>query len=78
MIGIMKEGMDLIHYIVILGKYICGPVGVKESIPSLIKKSLEIKYETEKYIAFKSNKISQFKTKWEMFKVFNLNIIKSN
>ena len=36
MIGILKEGMDLINYIVILGKTICGPVGVKELIPSLI------------------------------------------
>jgi len=36
------------------------------------KKILEIKYETEKYIAFKANKISQFKKKWGMFEVLNL------
>jgi len=36
---------------------------------------LEIKYETEKYIAFKANKISQFKKKWEMFEVLNLILI---
>ena len=28
MIGILKKGMDLIHYKVNLGKRICGPVGV--------------------------------------------------
>ena len=33
---------------------------------------LEIKYETEKYIAFKTNKIRQFKKEWEMFEVFHL------
>ena len=36
MIGILKEEMDLINYIVILGKHICGPVGVKELILTLI------------------------------------------
>jgi len=36
---------------------------------------LEIKYETEKYIAFKANKISQFKTKWDMFEVLNLTLV---
>ena len=39
------------------------------------KKILEINYETEKCIAFKANKISQFKKKWEMFEVFNFNLI---
>ena len=34
--------------------------------------TLEMKYETEKYIAFKTNKIRQFKKKWEMFEVFHL------
>ena len=42
---------------------------------SLFKTILEIKHETEKYIAFKANKISQFKKKWEMFEVLNLNLI---
>ena len=36
MIGILKEGMDWINYAVILGKHICGPVGVKELILTLI------------------------------------------
>lgn len=32
-------------------------------------------YITEKYIAFKTTKISQFKKKWEMLEVFQLNLI---
>ena len=39
---------------------------------AISKNILEIKYETEKYIAFKTNKIRQFKKKWEMFEVFHL------
>ena len=74
MIGILKEGMDLLNYIVILGKtylWTCRCKGINP-IFNHFKKILEIKYETEKYIAFKTNKIRQFKKKWEMFEVFNL------
>ena len=55
MIGILKEGMDLINYIVILGKiylWTCRCKGINP-IFNHFKKILEIKYETEKYIAFK-------------------------
>ena len=74
MIGILKEGMDLINYIVILGKTYLWTCRCKGIIPIFyhFKKILEIKYETEKYIAFKTNKIRQFKKKWEMFEVFHL------
>ena len=74
MIGILKEGMDLINYIVILGKtylWTCRCKGINP-IFDHFKKILEMKYETEKYIAFKTNKIRQFKKKWEMFEVFHL------
>ena len=69
-----KEGMDLLNYIVILGKtylWTCRCKGINP-IFNHFKNILEIKYETEKYIAFKTNKIRQFKKKWEMFEVFNL------
>ena len=48
-------------------------IGVKELLPALIipKEFCKSKYETEKYIAVKANKISQFKRKWEVFEVFN-------
>jgi len=78
-IGILKEGMDLINYIVILGKtylWTCRCKGINPSF-NHFKKILEIKYETEKYKAFKANKISQFKKKWEMFDVLNLNLIQT-
>ena len=75
-IGILKEGMDLINYIVILGKtylWTCRCKGII-LIFNHFKNILEIKYETEKYIAYKTNtcKICQFKKKWEMFEVFHL------
>jgi len=66
--------MALINYIVILGKtylWNCRCIGINP-IFNHFKKILEIKYETEKYIALKANKISQFKKKWEMFEVLNL------
>jgi len=74
MIGILRDGLDLINYIVILGKtylWTCGCKGINP-IFNHFKRILEIKYETEKYIALKANKISQFKKKWEMFEVLNL------
>ena len=61
-IGILKEGMDLVNYVIIFGKtYLCSGKH-KEIKPSCshFKKILENKYETEKYIAFKSNRIVSF------------------
>jgi len=77
MIGILKEGMDLINCMVILGKtylWTCRCKGINP-IFNHFKKILEITYETEIYIAFKVNKMSQFKKKWEMFEVLNLNLV---
>jgi len=77
MIGILMEGMDLINYIVILDNtylWTCGCKGINPIFNHFMT-ILEIKYETEKYIAFKTNKISQFKKKLEMFEVLNLNLI---
>jgi len=71
MIGILKEGTDLINYIVILGKtylWTCRCKGINPNF-NLFKTILEIKCETEKYIAFKASKISQFKKKWKVFEV---------
>jgi len=79
MIGILKEGVDLINYIEILGKHVCGPVDEKELNPSLIisKNVWKSNMKQENKIAFKANMISQFKKKWEVFEVFNLNLVKS-
>ena len=65
LIGILKEGMDLINYIVILGKTYLWTCRCKGIIPIFnhFKNILEIKYETDKYIAFTTNKIHQFKKK---------------
>ena len=55
-------------------KHICGPVGIKESIPSLIISRKFWKSNVkQKYKAFKTNKIRQFKKNGKS----NLNIIKS-
>ena len=65
-IGILKEGMDLVNYVLILGKsYLrsCRDKAIKPSI-SQFKRILENKYKTEKYIAFKSNRIISFCNKW--------------
>ena len=54
-IGILKEGMDLVYYVIILGKsYLrnCRHKDIKLSI-SRFERILVKKYETEKYIASK-------------------------
>ena len=68
-IGILKEGMDLVNYVIILGKtflWTCRRKGIKPYFDHF-KKILELKYETEKYIAFNTHKISWFNKKWKVF-----------
>ena len=68
-IGILKEGMDLVNYVTILGKsylWNCRHKDIKPSI-SHFQKILEKKYETEKYIAYKSNRIISFRDKWKSY-----------
>ena len=75
----------MISYIVILGKTYLWTCRCKGIIPIFnhFKNILEIKYETEKYIAFKTNKIRQFKKEmgdvWGFFiwSKFNLIVIES-
>ena len=67
-IGILKEGMDLVNYVIILGKsylWSCRHKKIKPSI-SHFERILEKKYETEKYIAFKSNR-TIFCDKWKSY-----------
>ena len=67
--GILKEGMDLVNYVIILGKtylWSCRHQNIKPS-GSHFKKILENKYETEKYLAFKSNRIVSFRNKWKNY-----------
>ena len=66
--------MDLINYIIILGKtyrWTCRRKGIKPNFEHF-KNILELKYETEKYIAFKTHKreISWFNKKWKVFEAF--------
>ena len=68
-IGTLKEGMDLVNYVIILGKtylWSCRHQEIKPSC-SHFKKILENRYETEKYIAFQSNRIVSFHNKWKAF-----------
>ena len=68
-IGILKEAMDLVNYVIILGKsyfWNCRCKDIKPSI-SHFERILEKKYETEKYIAYKSNRIISFRDKWKPY-----------
>ena len=69
MIGILKEGMDLVNYVVILGKTYLWSCRRKEIKPSgsHSRKILENKYETEKQIALKSNRMVIFRNKWKTY-----------
>ena len=54
-IGILKEGMDLVNYITILG-WRCRRKGIKPpAADNHFRKILENEYETEQQIALKSN-----------------------
>ena len=68
-IGFLKEEMDLVNYIIILGKNFLWTCRCKNIKPSFIhfKRSLLDKYETEKYIAFKQTKMNMFNKKWKPF-----------
>ena len=68
-IGILKEGMDLVNFVIILGKNLFMGLQHKQIKPSgsHFKKILENKYETEKYLAFKSNRIVSFRNKWKNY-----------
>lgn len=70
-IGILKEEMDLVNYVIILGKNYLWTCRHKEIKPSFchFKRILKNKYDTEKHIAFNSNKINLFNKKWEVFEV---------
>ena len=67
-VGFLKEKMDLINYILTLGKSYLWTCCCKEIKPSwkYFKRILN-KYQTEKYIAVKSNKVNLFKNKWKLF-----------
>jgi len=68
-IGILKEGMDLVNYVIILGKsylWNCRRKDIKPSV-SHFERLLEKKYGTEKYIAYKSNRIISFRDKWKPY-----------
>lgn len=74
-IGFLQEEMDLLNYIVILGKTYLWTCRRKEIKPNFehFKKLLEIKYETEKYIALKNNEKNLFYKKWKLFEENILN-----
>ena len=61
--------MDLFNYIVILGKSFLWTCRCRKILPSLshFMRILVIKYETEKLVYFKLNKVNLFKEKWQIF-----------
>ena len=65
-IGMSKERMDLVNYALILGKSYLWSRRHKDIKPSIshFRRILKNKYETEKYIAFKSNRIISLRNKF--------------
>ena len=61
--------MDLVNYVLIIGKSYLWSWKHKDIKPSIshFERILEKKYATEKYIAFKSNRIISFRKKWKSF-----------
>ena len=71
-IGILKEGMDLVNYVTILGKrylWSCRHKDIKPS-NSHFQRILEKKYQIEKYNTFKLNRIISFRDKWKSYEEF--------
>ena len=68
--------MDLLNYILILGKTYLWTCWCKETKTTFrhFERILLNNYQTEKYISFKSNNINLFKKKWISFEeMFLLN-----
>ena len=68
--------MDLLNYIILLGKTYLWTCRCKDTKPSFnhFERNLLNEYQTEKYISFKSNNINPFKKKWKSFEeLFLLN-----
>ena len=75
-LGFLTGEMDLLNYIIILGKTYMWTCRCKETKPSYnhFERILLNKYQTEKYISFKSNNINLSKKKWRIFEeLFLLN-----
>ena len=73
-LGLSKEKMDLLNYILILGKsylWTCRCNIIKPCL-SHFKRILINKYQTERYIPFKLNNLNLFKRKWKMLEGINL------
>ena len=68
-LGYLTGEMDLLNYILILGKTYLWTCRYKETKPSFshFERILLNKYQTEKYISFKSNNTNLFKKKWRNF-----------
>ena len=68
-LGFLTGEMDLLNYIIILGKTHLWTCQCKETKLSFnhSERILLDKYQTEKYISFKSNSINLFKEKWRIF-----------
>ena len=68
-LGFLTGEMDLLNYIIILGKTYLWTCRCKETKPSFnhFERILLDKYQTEKYMSFKSNRINLFKEKWRIF-----------
>ena len=67
-LGFLTGEMDLRNYIIILGKTYLWTCRCKDMKPSFnhFERILLNKYQTEKYISFKSNNSSPFKKKWKI------------
>ena len=75
-LGFLTGEMDLLNYIILLGKTYLWTCRCKDTKPSFnhFQRILLNKYQTEKYISFKSNNINLFKKKWKIFEeLFLLN-----
>ena len=68
-LGFLTEEMDLLNYILILGKTYLWTCRCNETKPCFnhFERVFLDKYQTEKYISFKSNSINLFKEKWRIF-----------
>ena len=72
-LGFSEEKMDLLNYILILGKSYLWTCRCKEIKPclSLFERILINKYQTDKYISLKLNNLNLFKKKWKMLEEIN-------
>ena len=66
-IGIISSGCPLLNYLLLIGKLYLWDCRRSNKLPDIagFKVKVDIKYQIEKYVCTKNNKLAKFERKWK-------------